>query len=349
MRIQLGFNGSFLGLVYSTEYAHDPDCVYVNGTGRASYQFQVRVNRCGTLGRTDVAQSALDSPPGTAGEKQLWNSLTVQYNRLIEEDADERFRVTCEYAFDYWKTVNFPLLNVEVNTGVPVVFTLPPPQCSMEVRLGFGLSGPRAQGPVTVGDPLTLVVTMTSVLRDVDILVSNCVAHNGADQKLQLVDVHGCTLQDKLLSAFRGSHSSRTEGGQQVTLFAFLKAFRFTGSRALYVECDVHMCHGSCPTQQCSWRHLEKRSVVRPENDTSFETLNLFHALEVLHSEVNTEDHSPRSESGASLVCLKTSGFAAAVSLLLLTLVLCCLLSVCTVTRLKSGHVKASPLHEDAC
>ncbi|KAL3205033.1 hypothetical protein MRX96_011351 [Rhipicephalus microplus] len=218
MRIELHFNGSFLGLVYSTGYAHDPDCVYVNGSGGATYTLDVRANRCGTLGRSDLlVQSAA---PSSAGEKasishleqprgglngiassryfrvqvrghQLWNSLTVQYDRQIEDSADERFRVTCEYAFDYWKTVSFPLLNVEVNTGTAVVFTLPPPQCSMEVRLGYGLSGPRAQGPVTVGDPLTLVITMTSVLRDVDILVSNCVAHNGADQKLQLVDVHG--------------------------------------------------------------------------------------------------------------------------------------------------------------
>ncbi|KAH8023728.1 hypothetical protein HPB51_015268 [Rhipicephalus microplus] len=184
-----------------------------------------------------------------------------------------------------------------VNTGTAVVFTLPPPQCSMEVRLGYGLSGPRAQGPVTVGDPLTLVITMTSVLRDVDILVSNCVAHNGADQKLQLVDVHGCTLQERLLSAFRGSHSTRAEGGQEVALFAFLKAFRFTGSRALYVECDVHMCHSSCPAQQCSWRQRRKRSAALEGNDTAtpFETLNLFQALEVLHTDADAQQSLPYS------------------------------------------------------
>ncbi|XP_075549918.1 uncharacterized protein LOC142583371 isoform X1 [Dermacentor variabilis] len=354
MRIELRFNGSFLGLVYSTDYSHDPDCVYVNGSGGATYTLDVRANRCGTLGRSDLlVQSAA---PSSAGEKvrghQLWNSLTVQYDRQIEDSADERFRVTCEYAFDYWKTVSFPLLNVEVNTGTAVVFTLPPPQCSMEVRLGYGLSGPRAQGPVTVGDPLTLVISMTSVLRDVDILVSNCVAHNGADQKLQLVDVHGCTLQERLLSAFRGSHSTRAEGGQEVALFAFLKAFRFTGSRALYIECDVHMCHSSCPTQQCSWRQRRKRSAAPTlegnDSATPFETLNLFQALEVLHTDADAQQSLSYSDSNGSLVCLKATGFAAGVALIFLMMSLCFGLSACTVIKLKGKKpTKSDPLEDD--
>ncbi|KAL1433281.1 hypothetical protein MTO96_012681 [Rhipicephalus appendiculatus] len=315
MRIELRFNGSFLGLVYSTGYAHDPDCVYVNGSGGATYTLDVRANRCGTLGRSDLLVRG----------HQLWNSLTVQYDRQIEDSADERFRVTCEYAFDYWKTVSFPLLNVEVNTGTAVVFTLPPPQCSMEVRLGYGLSGPRAQGPVTVGDPLTLVITMTSVLRDVDILVSNCVAHNGADQKLQLVDVHGCPLQERLLSAFRGS-------------------------RALYIECDVHMCHSSCPTQQCSWRQRRKRSAAVEGNDTEtpFETLNLFQALEVLHTDADAQQSLPYSDPSGSLVCLKATGFAAGVALIFLMMSLCFGLSACAVIKLRGKKpTKDDPLEDN--
>jgi hypothetical protein len=49
-----------------------------------------------------------------------------------------------------------------VNTGSPVVFTINPPQCQMEVRRGFGTAGSRTSGPVTVGDPLTLLIHMKS-------------------------------------------------------------------------------------------------------------------------------------------------------------------------------------------
>lgn len=51
---------------------------------------------------------------------------------------------------------------MKVRTGSPVVFTLPPPQCNMEIRNGFGPSGTRVSGPVNVGDPLTLVIHMKS-------------------------------------------------------------------------------------------------------------------------------------------------------------------------------------------
>jgi len=43
----------------------------------------------------------------------MWNTVTVQYNSLIEEEWDEHFKVTCEYGYDFWKTVTFPFLDVE--------------------------------------------------------------------------------------------------------------------------------------------------------------------------------------------------------------------------------------------
>lgn len=92
----------------------------------------------------------------------MWNTITVQYNSLIEEEFDEHFKVTCEYGYDFWKTVTFPFLDVEVATGNPVVFTLSPPECYMEIRNGYGPSGTRVSGPVRVGDPLTLMIYMRS-------------------------------------------------------------------------------------------------------------------------------------------------------------------------------------------
>ena len=63
----------------------------------------------------------------------MWNTITIQYNPLIEEEWDEHFKVntrenvlphfkcivinffkiTCEYGYDFWKTVTFPFLEVE--------------------------------------------------------------------------------------------------------------------------------------------------------------------------------------------------------------------------------------------
>ncbi|KAF7991711.1 hypothetical protein HCN44_010512 [Aphidius gifuensis] len=263
MKIRIGFNGSFAGLLYSAGYSYDPDCMYVNGTGRDYYEFYIQLNRCGTLGENTHHQDSRKNPT----KNLMWNTVTVQYNPLIEEEFDEHFKVTCEYGYDFWKTVTFPFLDVEVATGNPVVFTLQPPECYMEIRYGYGTTGTRVAGPVRVGDPLTLIIYMRS--------------------KYDGFDIYGCPVDDKLISKFRGSWSE--SGLFETQVFAYMKTFRFTGSPALYIECDVRMCHGRCPSQPCHWRNsknVAKRSLAidgptTPATSLS-ENVNLFQSLRVL-------------------------------------------------------------------
>ncbi|GFT45471.1 ZP domain-containing protein [Nephila pilipes] len=349
MKVTMRFNGTFDGLVYSSGYTQDSTCNYVNGSGRNHYEFFIRLNRCGTLGQQEVSED--NAGPITRRRQEraqyLVNTVTVQYNPVIEEDIDEHFRVTCEYGYDFWKTVTFPVINVEsasvkLRTGSPVVFTLPPPQCNMEVRRGFGPSGMRISGPVNVGDPITLVIHMKSESTGFDILVSNCYAHNGAQKRLHLIDSHGCVIQEKLISPFRGL--SNPERSQQVTLYSYLKAFRFTGSPALYLECDVHMCHGSCPPQRCYWRNLYKRSAEEITTKTTTdsgsvvsESVSLFQALEVRHVDVDSPMALRNSnwKNEDDMVCIRTGGFAAMFACVLLLLLLATSVAVCMCLRMR--------------
>lgn len=67
-----------------------------------------RLNGCA------VSHRSISSSPSSRLQKNLmWNTVTVQYNPLIEEEFDEHFKVTCEYGYDFWKTVTFPFLDVE--------------------------------------------------------------------------------------------------------------------------------------------------------------------------------------------------------------------------------------------
>ncbi|XP_022911882.2 uncharacterized protein [Onthophagus taurus] len=322
MKIRIGFNGSFTGLVYSAGYAYDPDCMYINGTGRDYYEFYIQLNRCGTLGKNSHQEDSRKNPT----KNFMWNTITVQYNPLIEEEFDEHFKVTCEYGYDFWKTVTFPFLDVEVATGNPVVFTLTPPECYMEIRYGYGTTGNRVTGPVRVGDPLTLIIYMRSKYDGFDIVVNDCFAHNGATKKIQLIDEYGCPVDDKLISRFRGSWSET--GVFETQVFAYMKTFRFTGSPALYIECDVRMCHGRCPTQPCHWRNLKgvkKRSIEPPKNsstnNTLSENINLFQSLRVLQEgEVEEDSTTPQPTVAAPLetyntVCMKTGWFSALLAL----------------------------------
>lgn len=43
MKVVINFNGTFTGLVYSSGYVHDANCIYVNGTGRNGYEFYIRL------------------------------------------------------------------------------------------------------------------------------------------------------------------------------------------------------------------------------------------------------------------------------------------------------------------
>lgn len=79
---------------------------------------------------------------------------------------------------------------------------------------------------------------------------SNSYAHNGATKRIQLIDEFGCPVDDKLISRFRGSWSD--SGIFETQVYAYMKTFRFTGSPALYIECDVRMCHGRCPVRLIS-------------------------------------------------------------------------------------------------
>lgn len=55
-----------------------------------------------------------------------------------------------------------------------MVFTLQPPECYMEIRSGYGVSGARISGPVRVGDPLTLLIYMRSAYGEyLNLLISD--------------------------------------------------------------------------------------------------------------------------------------------------------------------------------
>ncbi|KAJ0176060.1 hypothetical protein K1T71_008234 [Dendrolimus kikuchii] len=314
MKIRVGFNGSFAGLVYSAGYSYDPDCMYINGTGRDYYEFYIQLNRCGTLGRNSQHDDTRKHPT----KNLMWNTITVQYNPLIEEELDEHFKVTCEYGYDFWKTVTFPFLDVEVATGNPVVFTLQPPECYMEIRSGYGATGARVSGPVRVGDPLTLLIYMRSAYDGFDIVVNDCYAHNGATKRIQLIDEYGCPVDDKLISRFRGSWSET--GVFETQVYAYMKTFRFTGSPALYIECDVRMCHGRCPSQPCHWRNM--KSVRRRSIDNNAEqpasvaprlseNISLFQSLRVLQEGEDDPETTTKTAVLDGQTCMKTSALSA--------------------------------------
>lgn len=80
-----------------------------------------------------------------------------------------------------------------------------------------------------------------------------------------------------------------------------MKTFRFTGSPALYIECDVRMCHGRCPSQPCHWRNLKgvtkREAPSEPANSTLSDNISLFQSIRVIQDE---DDSTSREQLTSS-------------------------------------------------
>ena len=116
----------------------------------------------------------------------------------------------------------------------------------------------------------------------------------------------------------------------ETVIYAHMKTFRFTGTPALYIECDVRMCHGKCPVMPCDWREAGGHGVRRRRsagNITALEedareerslggveageqalpgnfseSLNLFQSIQVLANEEEERAFRNETESSKYLV-----------------------------------------------
>lgn len=54
-----------------TGYAYDPDCMYINGSGRDYYEFYIQLNRCGTLGKNAISEKSRENPTVITTKKNI--------------------------------------------------------------------------------------------------------------------------------------------------------------------------------------------------------------------------------------------------------------------------------------
>lgn len=138
--------------------------------------------------------------------------------------------------------------------------------------------------------------SMTNWFRDSEALGKNLSPGNSPKLEKLLITELACYL-------FRSD-----SGIFETQVYAYMKTFRFTGSPALYIECDVRMCHGRCPvsliiifshfspldkfwfqSQPCHWRNLKgvtkREAPSEPANSTLSDNISLFQSIRVLQDE----------------------------------------------------------------
>lgn len=104
-------------------------------------------------------------------------------------------------------------------------------------------------GIVKIGQTMTMVLAIKDDENKFDMLVRNCVAHDGKRAPIQLVDQYGCVTRPKIMSRF---HKIKNFGASaSVVSYAYFQAFKFPDSMNVHFQCVIQVCRFQCPEPKC--------------------------------------------------------------------------------------------------
>lgn len=140
-------------------------------------------------------------------------------------------------------------LQVDMLNAVTANFLGDNLQCWMQIQVGKGPWASEVSGIVKIGQTMTMVLAIKDDENKFDMMVRNCVAHDGKRAPIQLVDDLGCVTRPKIMGRFQkikdfGSSAS-------VVSYAYFQAFKFPDSMNVHFQCVIQVCRFKCPEPQC--------------------------------------------------------------------------------------------------
>ena len=117
------------------------------------------------------------------------------------------------------------------------------------VQVGKGPWASEVSGLVKIGQTMTMVLAIKDDDGKFDMLVRNCMAHDGKRAPIQLVDQGGCVTRPKLMSRF--TKIKNIGSSASVLSYAHFQAFKFPDSMEVHFQCTIQICRYQCP-DQCS-------------------------------------------------------------------------------------------------
>lgn len=121
--------------------------------------------------------------------------------------------------------------------------------CWMQIQVGKGPWASEVSGLVKIGQTMTMVLAIKDDDSKFDMLVRNCMAHDGKRAPIQLVDQRGCITRPKLMSRF--TKIKNFGASASVLSYAHFQAFKFPDSMEVHFQCTIQICRYHCP-DQCS-------------------------------------------------------------------------------------------------
>jgi hypothetical protein len=122
-------------------------------------------------------------------------------------------------------------------------------QCWMQIQVGKGPWASEVSGIVKIGQTMTMVLAIKDDENKFDMLVRNCVAHDGKRAPIQLVDQNGCVVRPKIMSKFQKIKNFGPSAS--VVSFAYFQAFKFPDSMNVHFQCVIQVCRYNCPEPKC--------------------------------------------------------------------------------------------------
>ena len=177
------------------------------------------------------------------------NTIIVQYDPQVQEIWDQARKLRCTWYDFYEKAVTFRPFNVDMLDAVTANFLGDNIQCWMQIQVGKGPWASEVAGIVKIGQTMTMVLAIKDEENKFDMLVRNCIAHDGKHQPIQLVDEYGCIVRSKIMSRFQKvknfGHSAT------VVSYAYFQAFKFPDSMNVHFQCVIQVCRHECPQPSC--------------------------------------------------------------------------------------------------
>lgn len=248
MKVFLGFDKPFYGIVFSKGHYSNVNCVHLPaGLGRTSANFEISIHACGTAGNTEngLYGYGADSGSGTYFE----NIIVVQYDPQVQEVWDQARKLRCTWHDQYEKSVTFRPFPVDMLDVVRADFAGDNVGCWMQIQVGKGPWASEVSGLVKIGQTMTMVLAIKDDDSKFDMLVRNCMAHDGKRAPIQLVDQKGCVTRPKLMSRF--TKIKNFGASASVLSYAHFQAFKFPDSMEVHFQCTIQICRYQCP-DQCS-------------------------------------------------------------------------------------------------
>lgn len=248
MKVYIGFDKPFFGIVFSKGHYSNVNCVHLPaGLGRTSANFEISIHACGTAGNTEngLYGYGADSGSGTYFE----NIIVVQYDPQVQEVWDQARKLRCTWHDQYEKSVTFRPFPVDMLDVVRADFAGDNVGCWMQIQVGKGPWASEVSGLVKIGQTMTMVLAIKDDDSKFDMLVRNCMAHDGKRAPIQLVDQKGCVTRPKLMSRF--TKIKNFGASASVLSYAHFQAFKFPDSMEVHFQCTIQICRYQCP-DQCS-------------------------------------------------------------------------------------------------